>query len=327
MAPEPQASLILPSHNRAALLPAAICSVLAQTFQDFELIVVDDGSTDGTHEVLAVFRDARIRMIRLEQQAGAAAARNAGVAQARGDWIGFMDSDLQWAPEKLERQFRALKSAPEHVGAVFCAHWLREGGRLHRVPSPGLQVPAGGWVARLLQGNLVDTSALLVRSHLLRDIGGFDPEMPRFQDWDLALRLCRVTEFQFLDEPLYLSTRYQDSISMNAPAAVAALRLLQRKHAALLGEDPRLMARFKGYTAHFACLAGHPGEARDLLREIFRAGPFGAEMAISYLLSFLPVRIYQAVVQAKDRSCAFWVPKGPPLPSWLERALREQAHG
>lgn len=327
MASDPAVSLILPTHNRAALLPAAIQSVLDQTFQDFELIVVDDGSTDETEKVLGGIRDPRIQKIRLANRVGAAEARNIGLAKARADWIGFMDSDVQWAPEKLERQFMALEDAPDRVGALFCAFWLRENGRIRRVPGSGLRVPPQGWFDRLLWGNLVDTPSLLVQRGLLEGLGGFDGAMPRFQDWDLALRLSRETEIRFLDEPLYLSTRDGDSISSNSKAAVAALNRLLGKHSDLLERNPKLHAHFKAYTAHFECLSGNPQAARALLRHSIRIHPRGVEAPVCYLLSCLPPRMYQAVILFRDRFLQRLQAPPAASPAWVKDPPGDVPHG
>ena len=101
-------SVIIPTYNRASLLPRALDSVLRQTWEDLEVIVVDDASRDDTPQVMAACTDPRVRYIRLEKNSGACVARNTGVAQARGEWIAFQDSDDLWLPEKLEKQMAYL---------------------------------------------------------------------------------------------------------------------------------------------------------------------------------------------------------------------------
>jgi glycosyltransferase involved in cell wall biosynthesis len=327
MALDPAVSLILPTYNRAELLPAAIQSVLDQSFGGFELIVVDDGSTDGTEGVLEGFDDPRIRRIRLTERGGAAGARNAGIAAAGAEWVGFMDSDVLWAPEKLERQFEALKGATDRVGAQFCAFWLQEHGRIRRVPEAGLSSPSEGWYQQLLWGNFIDTPSLLIRKPLLLSLGGFDAAMPRFQDWDLALRLSRETEIQFLDEPLYLSSRHGDSISSNAPAAVEALHRLQGKHHQAFSKDSRLWAQFLAFTARFECLSGRPDRARILLRQAIRDNPWGAKLFAGYLLSFLSAPSYQGLVRAWEAWRERRAGPAPELPGWLHLPPAGGPHG
>ena len=110
--PPPPVSVVIPAYNRAPTIGAAIDSVLRQTFTDFELVVVDDGSTDGTLTAARAIADPRLRVIAAPQNMGAAGARNLGVAEARGTWIAFQDSDDEWLPEKLAKQMARLATPP-----------------------------------------------------------------------------------------------------------------------------------------------------------------------------------------------------------------------
>ena len=118
---KPTVSVIIPTYNRAKLLPRAIKSVLNQTFKDFEVIIVDDGSTDNTEEVINEFQkhNKRIKYIRHEKNKGAAAARNTGIKIAQGEYIAFQDSDDEWLPNKLEKQMEIFESAPAEIGVVY----------------------------------------------------------------------------------------------------------------------------------------------------------------------------------------------------------------
>ena len=112
----PPVSVVIPAYNREATIVAAIDSVLGQSFGDFELLVVDDGSRDGTLAAARSVADPRVRVIAAEQNGGAAAARNLGATQARGDWIAFQDSDDEWLPRKLEKQMARLHAADPAIG-------------------------------------------------------------------------------------------------------------------------------------------------------------------------------------------------------------------
>ncbi len=119
----PKVSVILPTYNRAHLIKRAIQSVLDQTYQNFEIIVVDDGSTDNTEEQVRSFNNPKIRYIRYNENKGAAFARNAGIKASRGDYIAFQDSDDEWFPHKLQRQMEAFKNASPEVGVVYTGSW------------------------------------------------------------------------------------------------------------------------------------------------------------------------------------------------------------
>src|SRR5262245_61054408 len=122
MSTVPAISVILPTYNRAALLPRAVQSAIAQTYQNFELIIVDDGSTDDTPTIIRTFTDPRIVGVR-RSHAGAAAAENAGLARARGQFIGFLDDDDEWLSGKLAAQMLAFTQAGPETGIVYTGRW------------------------------------------------------------------------------------------------------------------------------------------------------------------------------------------------------------
>ncbi len=197
----PTVSIIIPVYNRAATLPRAITSVLIQDFSDWELILVDDGSTDGGAEaVLGTIPgggDPRMRVIRHPVNRGAPAARNTGLAAARGALIAFLDSDDEWLPGKLSAQVPALTAAPARLGALvtgFVLHREATGGRFERIPAAD-----GTWLATLLDGcTLSPGSTLLARRACVEQIGPFAEDLPRFEDWDWLLRLIETWDLDCL---------------------------------------------------------------------------------------------------------------------------------
>src|SRR5688572_16958601 len=125
-------SVIIPTHNRAQSVVTAIASVVRQTFQDLEIIVVDDASNDDTAEVLAQFRDKRIKVIRHQTNRGGAAARNTGIRHSTFDYIAFLDDDDEWLPEKLAKQMAALLTSPPEVGCVYTGYFVVEKSKIGR---------------------------------------------------------------------------------------------------------------------------------------------------------------------------------------------------
>ncbi|MFQ5769234.1 MAG: glycosyltransferase family 2 protein, partial [bacterium] len=115
-------TVVIPTHNRAELLKEAIQSVLAQTFSDFELIVVDDHSTDNTRDVIASFRDSRIKYVLNDRTTGGAGTRNAGIFRAQGEWVAFLDDDDVWLPQKLALQYNKIQDVDDSVGLVYCGY-------------------------------------------------------------------------------------------------------------------------------------------------------------------------------------------------------------
>ncbi len=199
----PEISVIIPTHNRRAMLREALASVGAQRDASFEVIVVDDGSTDGTwqdlcgHDLSTHFDD--LRVIRTERR-GPAAARNRGIAIARGRLIALLDSDDLWKPEKLARQSLFMRNHPDCLISQTGETWMRNGrrvnpGRRHRKRSGDIFIDS-------LRTCLVSPSAAVLRRELLDAVGGFDEDMAACEDYDLWLRTLARHEVGLLDEPL-----------------------------------------------------------------------------------------------------------------------------
>jgi glycosyltransferase involved in cell wall biosynthesis len=225
----PGVSVVIPTHNRARVVGRAIRSALAQTYQALEVIVVDDGSTDNTTEVVNGIRDERVRYIRHDRNLGGGAARNTGIGAANGQYVAFLDSDDEWMPQKLWRQIHVLEEAGPSLGAV-CTGFVAVDGRgdvrRTRIPRPRDMERD-----ELLAGNRVGTaSTVLARRALLEAIGGFDTSLTSCQDWDMYLRLADRSRFGFVPEVL---VRYYvgngDQITSDGLAVVNGhMRLAQK---------------------------------------------------------------------------------------------------
>ena len=194
----PQVSVILPTYNRAWIVEEAVASVLEQTFPNFELIVVDDGSTDDTRARLERHGD-RIRYLYQRNQ-GVSAARNTGLQHAAGELIALLDSDDLWAPDKLARQVAFFGTHPQARICQTEEIWMRRGRRVnpkqrHRKPS--------GWIFEpSLALCLVSPSAVMMRRELINEMGGLDVSLPACEDYDLWLRISLRCPIHLLDEPL-----------------------------------------------------------------------------------------------------------------------------
>lgn len=220
---EQKVSVIIPTYNRAASIAASIQSVLDQTWQNYEIIVVDDGSTDDTRQVVEAFTDDRIRYIYLEQNSGPSRARNEGIRQARYDFIAFLDSDDEWLPQKLEKQMRLMLSAPEMVGLVYCRMRARQDdGKEIVCPRLSLKKEQleGKLLRNLVGGNVIGTPAMLIRRQCLEQTGGFDEGLKCLEDWELVLRIAEKWEFGFVDEVLVEVHFSEGSVSSNSKGYV-----------------------------------------------------------------------------------------------------------
>lgn len=227
-------SVILPTYNRAAILKKAIESVLAQTYTEFELIIVDDGSTDQTAEMVHAIRDTRIRYVYTELNRGAAAARNYGIVQASPEaaYIAFEDSDDLWHPDKLEKQMHEMEKHPE---AGFCYHKIAYdmgGGYQAILPDERLPLEKkqGEIYAQLLFENLVDCPSMLIRREVLEQVGNFDEMLKALEDYDLALRLAKAAPAAFVNEVLLDSSYSTTGVSGSAVNYLTASCILVGKY-------------------------------------------------------------------------------------------------
>ncbi|NNM00902.1 MAG: glycosyltransferase family 2 protein [Gammaproteobacteria bacterium] len=199
-------SVIIPTHNRAGLIGRALESIRAQTLRPREVIVVDDGSTDSTRQLLADRYPECTVLAR--PRAGVSAARNAGIRRASAEWIALLDSDDEWLPEKLASQWQYVQGRGQDHGSgnaaarlIHCEeNWIRDGRRL--APRPH-QRKAGGRVFRqCLPGCTIAPSAVLMHREVFDDYGLFDEAMPACEDYDLWLRVCAREAVALLPEPL-----------------------------------------------------------------------------------------------------------------------------
>ena len=194
--------MIIPTHNRADVLGRAIASVLAQTLSDLELIVVDDGSTDRTPEVLAGFDDPRLTGMHQENK-GVSAARNRGIAASHGRLIALLDSDDTWMPDKLEKQVRFMAES----GMEICQTdeiWVRNGVRVN--PRFKHAKPAGWFLERSLELCLVSPSCVMFSRRLWDELGPFDERLPACEDYSLWLRVGVRYPVGLVPAPLVVKT-------------------------------------------------------------------------------------------------------------------------
>lgn len=236
----PDVAVVIPAYNRRAMVCEAVESVVAQRDANFELIVVDDGSTDGTWDELtqiaAVANDhAQWEMMRIERtpNRGPAAARNTGVAMAAARFVAFLDSDDLWLPHKLNRQIAFMREHPEYAISQTEEVWMRNGRRVN--PGARHRKRAGELFADSLLTCLISPSAVIMWTDLFREAGGFDEDMAAAEDYDLWLRLLTDHEVGLIDEQLVIRRAgHPGQLSTTVPAldrfrVLALLKLLVRE--------------------------------------------------------------------------------------------------
>lgn len=274
---DPTVSVVIPTYNRAAVLGRSIESVLSQTYRDFELLIVDDGSTDETRCVIESYDDDRIRYLRQDFNEGAPAARNRGIRAANGEFIAFQDSDDRWHAGKLEHQMNAFENAPPTVGVVYTGFWRAEddtnfwrdttGGMY--LPGPDVETKEGDIHESLLRENFISTQVVVVRTECLEAVGGFDESLSACQDWELWIRLSERYEFALVDEPLVTSWLQPDSIGSDMEIVFAGRERVIRKHRDAFDTDTLAAQLF--WLGHVSLRLGRPKRGRRYLFSATRA--------------------------------------------------------
>jgi glycosyltransferase involved in cell wall biosynthesis len=223
----PLVSIVLPAYNRSVFLARAVNSIRSQTFHDFELIVVDDGSSDDTADVAADLAscDQRIQVIKHLSNRGAQAARNTGIRTSRGEWIAFQDSDDEWLPGSLEARLSVAES--RRFPVVYSDCILSRTNRFFGIP-----LKSGMVYRELLARPGPMFQSLLVRAAALSQMGNLDEDIDAYQEWDTAIRLAKQNEFGYVGEPTYIYHQNgQATISSNLQQSARGYEQIIQKHA------------------------------------------------------------------------------------------------
>jgi len=248
-AENPLVSIVIPTYNRADTIKKCLDSVLGQTYKNIEVIVVDDGSTDNTEEVVKRFGDPRIRYISYRTNKGANHARNTGIKRAEGDLIALQDSDDEWHPKKIEKQVEAYLSSTEEYKVIYSSLKSERSGGEFYMPEDWVHPTEGDVRIPTLRGTFVSTATIMVEKGCFEEIGYFDEELPRLQDWDIGIRLSKKYKFKHVDEPLVMHRVSEDSISSNFNSLAQALEIMLEKHRQEFIQDKSV------YSSHYFWLA------------------------------------------------------------------------
>jgi glycosyltransferase involved in cell wall biosynthesis len=247
---QPAVSVIIPTFNRAGTLPRAIKSVFEQTLKDWELIVVDDASVDGTPQLIRGLSDGRIKYLRHENNRGPSGARNSGIEAARGTYIAFLDSDDEWLPEKLARDVQVFSSSHD-MGLVYTGEYILGPQGSMEILLPTLQ---GRVYKDLLARDFIGScSRVAVRRDALETAGKFDEQLVNEEDWDLWLRIAKSFSIGLVTECLVKHYVGHEQLTSRA----GSLRRIYDGRARIIAKHRERMAQ--------ATLAKHLGEQAGLL--------------------------------------------------------------
>lgn len=255
--PSPFFSVVIPTYNRAELLRQAVQSVLDQTFDNFELIIVDDGSSDTTSEVVAEFDDHRISFVLNDHGKGGAGTRNAGIIRSRGEWVAFLDDDDMWLPEKLERQYQKIQAADKDVGLVYSGH-VKFKPDTCQITYTFVPQHEGWLYEHLLYKNVIGgLYSVVIKRGILEEVGSLDERFPALQDADLYVRVAKLCKVAFVKEPLVRVRKSETGrITTNYDSKLRGNQLFWKKFEVDIGKDKRLTHRAASRVFMFAFAQG-----------------------------------------------------------------------
>lgn len=300
----PTVSVVIPTYNSARYLAEAVDSAVNQTFKDIEILVIDDGSTDETQNLVRRYGVA-VRCI-IQENKGVAVARNHGIDESRGRYVAFLDADDAWQPEKLEKELAALEGHGEFQ-ACHTAMQIVDGRSLPFVVArrnDGVSTLE----ALLLRGNVVGTpSTVICRRLLFSKVGAFDPGLSQCADWDMWVRLATVTEFLYLDEPLVNYRQHGSNMSRD-PALLErdSLRVLEKAFSLPVIAASLRAKRSAAFARNYMVLAGtyfYAGRYWDFARCAVQAVSLDARQ-LGYLAAF-PARAVRRRVHG-ERPAGQW---------------------
>lgn len=233
----PEVSAIVPTYNRANVLPRALDSILSQTYDDIELIVVDDNSEDDTRTIVESYSDPRVKYIRHETNKGANSARNTGIKESNGDYIAFLDDDDEWLAEKIHTQLTSLKQLDDSYGMAYSGRQIVENGNVIEEYKPNLE---GELFNDLLKENFIPSETPLIRYECFDNVGLFDERFRSCQDWDMWLRISR--EYKISCDRKILAVSHWDSndrISTNYRRKNQGYGLILKKYFKHIKRNPQ----------------------------------------------------------------------------------------
>jgi len=268
----PKVSVVILTFNRAKFLAQAIRSVLDQTYQDFEIIVVDDCSTDGTKQTVRNFFDKRIKYLRHEFNKGEGAGRNDGIRIATGEYIAFLDDDDEWLPEKLRLQVECLDQASVEVGAVHC-------GRTDIDSKSGAVLGARGNEERgeiywqLLKGNFLTVSTMMLRAKCFELVGDFDESISFGLDYDMWIRVSQQFRFECINQPLVKYAIHEGTLSNNVGLIISGIEAWLWKYDQVVRQNPAEYNRRYCGLGLLYCLNGNTQKGRAIVLDAIKKYP------------------------------------------------------
>ncbi len=298
--PDIKVSVIIPTYNRAGLIKRSIRSVLDQTYQDFEIIIVDDGSTDDTKTVIESISGPKIRYIRHEINRGPSAARNTGIKNANGRYIAFQDSDDEWLPDKLEKQMICFDGENNNISIVYCGLWRIKRDNAILIPSPSTPLKEGDIHLSVCAGNFIAMPTIVCKTECFSKAGLFDEKFNHLVDWDLLIRLSKYYRIKYVDEPLVLSYFTPGGVNEQGQIKEAeTTKQILDKYNEEFTKNKRLFAVYQYQIGNLLCQTKKHTEGKGYLLNAVKSDVINPKYLTAYLLSLFGRNIYRIFAKAK----------------------------
>jgi len=300
----PIVSVIIPTHNRNRFLRSAIESVLNQTFQAFEIIVVDDASSEDVQGIVEGFHDIRIKCIHHEINKGEAGARNTGIMHAEAKYIAFLDDDDTWLPEKLKSQLDVLENSTLKVGGIYSGYIAKDCAD-PRKSFTKIPIKRGDIYKDLLVQNSIGTpSTVVVRRTCIETAGLFDENIFYGVDHDFYLRIAKNFHFECIAEPLVNYSIHENRLSSNPEIVAKGLEAMSLKYQGELGELYRKRRKYLGLgylsVGVGFCYKGDKTKGIEAIMKSIRLYPFEPRAYFNLGLSLLGTRNFTKIKKFKD---------------------------
>lgn len=292
-------SVIIPTYNRPGLVGKAIKSVLAQTFSDLEVIVIDGSDNDDTAKKVSSLSDERIKYFKVENQS-AAHSRNIGMKIAQGEFVAFNDDDDEWHPNKAEKQLQHL-AVNKSAKIVYSSFTKKIRGFIRTTPDKTTLKTSGNIYNDLLLSNFVGLPTMILHRSCCQKVL-FNEKLRCIEDWDWTIRLAKQYAFEFIEEPLVTVNDTPKSVNKSAYSVKAdAYKKIYDKYQNELEKTPHIEAKHLLSIGNNLCLSGNVREGREYLLKSFKISTKKPLTLASLLLSYLGDKSYCAAFKLYER--------------------------
>lgn len=295
----PEVSVIILTRNRPHLLKRAVQSVFDQTFQDFELIIVDDASNDETPDVINNFNDQRIKYLRNLENKGEAGSRNEGLKAVQGEFVAFLDDDDEWLSQKIELQVNVLRKKNETLGLVYTGYYEfdLETKRIIREIIPKKK---GDLSEEIFIGNWIGLSTVLVKNECFQDIGRFDESLASAPDYDMWIRMANKYEFDYIAMPLVKYGVHSQQLTMNYRKMILGREKLLEKHGEFFSIKRKEQSEFWLNFAVWYCYDGQVIKGIKTLLFGLKKYPQDVRFYYNLVLALFGKKVFEKVKEKRN---------------------------